>query len=383
MVAWWTGDNTTADLTGYGHDLDWFHLATQKAYTAGKVGNAFSLSTGLAAPYELLDTFFSDSCLNLDGNLSIDAWIRTTNSSYPGIVSAGGRYFLFLLNGHLGFAFGDGDPTQYVSAGPGLSDNSWHHVAVTVDRSSSTGGKLYADGALVLTFDPQAGASSPPPPFVDIRIGGAFVSGELFLGAIDEVELFDRALSQSEVAALAGSGSSGKCKTPPPTRTASPTQTRTRTSSPTSSPTAPPTTTSTPTPPCSAELCVFKFNDLNGNGVHDSGEPNLAGWTIHVTDPNMNIVANMATGAQGSFCIGVPAPVAYTVSEVPQNGWTQTFPPAPGSHIFTIQCGQLVNVEFGNAEDATRTPTCTLTRTATATATATRTPTRTSNIPID
>ncbi|HSP96600.1 MAG TPA: SdrD B-like domain-containing protein, partial [Candidatus Dormibacteraeota bacterium] len=180
--------------------------------------------------------------------------------------------------------------------------------------------------------------------------------------------------------ALAGSGSSGKCKTPPPTRTASPTQTRTRTSSPTPSLTRTPTPP-TPTPACSAELCVFKFNDLNGDGVHDPGEPGLAGWTMHVTDPNMNVVANMATGAQGSFCIGVPAPVTYTVSEVPQNGWTQTSPPAPGSHIFTIQCGQLVNVEFGNAQDATRTPTRTLTRTATATATATRTPTRTSNIP--
>ncbi len=48
MVAWWTGDNTTADLTGYGHNLDWFHLATQKAYTSGKVGAAFSLSSSLA-----------------------------------------------------------------------------------------------------------------------------------------------------------------------------------------------------------------------------------------------------------------------------------------------------------------------------------------------
>ncbi len=155
-----------------------------------------------------------------------------------------------------------------------------------------------------------------------------------------------------------------------PLRTASPTQTRTRTASPTPSLTRTPTPP-TPTPPCSAELCVFKFNDLNGNGVHDPGEPLLAGWTIHVTDPNMTVVANMATGAQGSFCIGVPAPVAYTVSEVPQNGWTQTFPPAGAPHIFTAQCGQLVNIEFGNVQDTTRTPTSTATRTAT----------RTSNIP--
>ena len=158
MVAWWTGDNTTDDLTGYGHDLAWFPLATQKAYTTGKVDAAFSFPTNP----EWLETVYFDSFLALDGNFSIDAWIRTTNSGYPAIVSAVGRYFLFLLNGNLAFAFGDGDPTQYVSAGPALSDGSWHHVAVTVNRSSSSGGKLYADGSVVLTFDPQAGAGSPP-----------------------------------------------------------------------------------------------------------------------------------------------------------------------------------------------------------------------------
>ena len=74
MVAWWTGDNTTADLTGNGHDVDWFHLATQKAYTTGKVGAAFSF----AMNPEWVEKVFSDPFLFLDGNFSIDAWIRTT-----------------------------------------------------------------------------------------------------------------------------------------------------------------------------------------------------------------------------------------------------------------------------------------------------------------
>ena len=118
---------------------------------------------------------------------------------------------------------------------------------------------------------------------------------------------------------------------------------------------------------------MFKFEDRDGDGVHDPGEPNLAGWTIHVVDPNMNVIT-MITGAQGSFCIGIPAPLTYTVSEVAQPGWTQTFPPPPGSHVFAAQCGQLVNVEFGNMPNAPSTPT------RTATATATRTATRTINI---
>jgi hypothetical protein len=116
---------------------------------------------------------------------------------------------------------------------------------------------------------------------------------------------------------------------------------------------------------------VFKFDDQDGDGFRDPSEPGLAGWTIHVTNPNMNVIT-MNTGVQGSFCIGVPAPVAYTVSEVPQNGWTQTFPSPPGTHNIFIECGQPLNIQFGNQS---------ATRTATATATATRTATRTSNVP--
>jgi hypothetical protein len=54
---------------------------------------------------------------------------------------------------------------------------------------------------------------------------------------------------------------------------------------------------------------------------------------------------------------------------VGQAGWTQTFPPPPGTHNFGIDCGQLVNLQFGNMSNLTRTPT----RTTTPTLTRTRT----------
>src|SRR6185503_15389963 len=38
--------------------------------------------------------------------------------------------------------------------------------------------------------------------------------------------------------------------------------------------------------PCEAMITGLKFNDLNGNGVRDPGEPGLANWTIQVTDSN-------------------------------------------------------------------------------------------------
>jgi len=55
-------------------------------------------------------------------------------------------------------------------------------------------------------------------------------------------------------------------------------------------------------------------------------------------------------------CVGLDAQMTYTVSEVLQSGWTQTFP-AGGTHTIFLECGQNVNLEFGNFQNPTPTPT--------------------------
>ena len=114
---------------------------------------------------------------------------------------------------------------------------------------------------------------------------------------------------------------------------------------------------------------MAKFEDQNHDGIHEAGEPSLAGWLIHIAVPSGNIVATLTTGVQG--CTSVPAGVTYTVSEVLQSGWTETFPAAPGIHTVFVECGQLLNLEFGNFQNPINTPTRTPTRTPTHTATRT------------
>ena len=80
----------------------------------------------------------------------------------------------------------------------------------------------------------------------------------------------------------------------------------------------------------------------------------------------MNPVTTLITGVQG--CTGIPGAATYTFSEVLQNGWTQTFP-ASGTYNLFVECGEVLNLEFGNFENPT------------VTATPTRTATRTPNIP--
>src|SRR4029077_11849361 len=66
-------------------------------------------------------------------------------------------------------------------------------------------------------------------------------------GLIDEIEVFNRALSAPEIQAIADAGSAGKCK-PTPTPTATPTATFTPTATATFTPTATATATATFTP---------------------------------------------------------------------------------------------------------------------------------------
>jgi serine-aspartate repeat-containing protein C/D/E len=91
-----------------------------------------------------------------------------------------------------------------------------------------------------------------------------------------------------------------------------------------------------------------KFNDLNGNGVRDSGEDGMAGVTIRITDAS-NGVRSTSTDASGSFSFTDLAAGTYVVSEIVPNGFTQTAPAAPGTFTVTLTTGQSVaNLLFGN-----------------------------------
>ena len=71
-------------------------------------------------------------------------------------------------------------------------------------------------------------------------------------------------------------------------------------------------------------ICVVKFNDLNGNGKQDPGEPLLNGWVFTVKDSGGNVVGTLVSGTDRN-CIDVK-PGTYTVTETLQPGWTATTP---------------------------------------------------------
>ena len=88
---------------------------------------------------------------------------------------------------------------------------------MTVDRDDPAGGIWYVDGVQVGTpFDPTLRPGTLTNTNL-LRIGSrsSSVTG-VFNGCIDEVELFDRVVDPSIIAAIFAAGTDGKCKPPCP-----------------------------------------------------------------------------------------------------------------------------------------------------------------------
>jgi len=103
----------------------------------------------------------------------------------------------------------------------------------------------------------------------------------------------------------------------------------------------------------SLSISGAKFNDLNLNGIWNSGEPGLPGWTIFLDlDESGGLNGDepwTLTNAVGQYLFEDLEPGTYTVAEVLQDGWVQTFP-VIGFHQVTVSDGLPAgNINFGNA----------------------------------
>lgn len=227
MVAWWPGDGDAQDIQGGNHGT----LQDGATYAAGQVSQAFSFDGAYAhvvAP--------NSAALQITDAITIDAWINPSSVSQDqgaGVVAKGsfrrGAYAIDIINpGTLRFFFYDegfDNPAFQVLMVGWLTPakvNTWSHIAATYDSASGVL-NLYDNGTLV--------ASSTAPVGTRIGVndhelsigsrqsggggGGAGPYDLSFAGLVDEVEIFNRALTPTEIAAIYNAGGAGKCKADP------------------------------------------------------------------------------------------------------------------------------------------------------------------------
>ncbi len=220
MVSWWPGDGNANDIV----DGNPGALTGDATFAPGMVGKGFSLDgTG---DFVLV----ADSAnLNITGDVTVDLWAMRTVSGdvdddamitkgrygFPNTADeriAYTMYFTIEDTLWVGFSRADGERVSMI--GPTVTDSSFHHYAYV--RSGNTH-KLFMDGVVVAsgTFTGSAEDTTGLPLTIGAGRYDPALSGfgSPFNGVIDEVEVFNRALSDAEVKAIYDVGSTGKVKT--------------------------------------------------------------------------------------------------------------------------------------------------------------------------
>jgi hypothetical protein len=211
IVSWFKAEGNAHDAVGNNNGT-----AYGTRYGPGKVGRAFQFdgSSFVRVPV----------APSLDpAAISIEAWIKSSGEGktdlgrYRYLVAKGidpdaASYALYTgPTGGLFFFIYDGTHAAALSpdAGRGIWDGKWHHVAGTFDGSAV---RLYVDGSQVGHGTPSAlKINYNMPAGNDLFIGNYFWPGNWgFTGAIDELSIYNRALSASEIQTIAGAGSAGK-----------------------------------------------------------------------------------------------------------------------------------------------------------------------------
>jgi hypothetical protein len=210
LVDWWTGDGNSStvapDLAGTNAGA----LNGSVPYAPGEVGNAFSF-TGNRSNFVIIP-----DAPSLDGTTGTwDFWMNSTQTnSFVGVV---GKHDAASSNNGITMQMDQGRPRVEIK-GPGptlllnpstplLNDGNWHHMALT----------FQSGGQAVLYVDGQAKATGTAPVFSfnasPLRFG-TMLDGfwTPYNGLLDEVQIYNRALSAAEIQSIFNAGSAGQVK---------------------------------------------------------------------------------------------------------------------------------------------------------------------------
>ena len=215
LVAWWSGDGHALDL-GANHNNG--KLVGEAGYGSGKVGPAFAFDgNGFVSIPD------SPSLQLPDAPFSIALWFQTDDPTRnqvllsKGLADANEEYTLNLRpDGSIYWDYG-GTTAYITSAAGAVSSTQWYYLVAMYDPASSPPGAVYLNGAAQNVVASGSGAhivSSGSNLYLGSQNAGSpYYSGRVsFLGQIDEVAIFNRALSTNEIASLYTADAAGICK---------------------------------------------------------------------------------------------------------------------------------------------------------------------------
>jgi hypothetical protein len=224
MVGWWPGDGNADDISSDNYDGT---VSGGVTFTTGKVNQAFTFN-GTDGEVVLPNSSSAPSLsFRPNDSFTLDAWIKPDPSvlgtqraavSLTYVCSPESILLILLVDGKIDFGIRDSLANAVdVTSPSSILDDNWHHVTGVRDFNSHTV-TLYLDGISVSSVaDTTTGTFTRTDG--QNRIGSIAVACPtnryFWQGQIDEVEVFNRALSQPEIQSIVNAGSSGKCKSRP------------------------------------------------------------------------------------------------------------------------------------------------------------------------
>lgn len=201
LVSWWPADGNANDLFA-GRDGSLGNGAT--FVVDGRSGQAFSFNG--AGSVVQLPSFTQTE-------LTVALWFRTSSSGYlwDKNFNGSGYNLPFLLTVDpggtvsLGMGTGAADGPAWITSSRSYNDNQWHHVSASYDGRDMV---LYLDGrfeARLLFGRPMLQSGQP------VALGRwSGADAGFYAGSIDEVALYDRAISPVDIASVYRFGVDGR-----------------------------------------------------------------------------------------------------------------------------------------------------------------------------
>lgn len=141
----------------------------------------------------------NSASLQLTTAMTLEAWVRptTVNSAWRDVIYKGNdNYYLSATTTTSGRPAGGaiaGGSHVEAFGTAALAVNTWTHLATTYDGAAL---RLYVNGALVSTVARTGTIATSTNP---LQIGGDSIFGQYFAGMIDEVRVYNSALTQAQI----------------------------------------------------------------------------------------------------------------------------------------------------------------------------------------
>jgi subtilisin-like proprotein convertase family protein len=178
-----------ADSSGYNNNGT---IVAATWTNSGRYGSALFFD-GTSA----LITIHDAPSLQLTTGMTLEAWVRptTVSSVWRDVIYKGDdNYFLEATSTSGGVpAMGGTFSTSSLYGPTALTVDTWAHLAATYDGATM---RLYVNGTQVAS-QPQTGAMATSTN--SLQIGGDDIYGQHFSGTIDEVRIYNRALTATEI----------------------------------------------------------------------------------------------------------------------------------------------------------------------------------------